>query len=156
MTSCRIARWALAASVVECATCAAGPATGVLELSVSDERGHERALRHAKVPATITAVSALRLGTKSARVLLHDRQWWHAWDPRSHCRPQEHGGWIRETAIDLDGDRTEDLARFAKGPQVTYEIRVRQGTAWRTTQRWGEPYVLDSEDCAPASQPSRE
>ncbi len=63
--------------------------------------------------------------------------------PEACTRPTDAAGWIKEAAIDLDGDSRSDLEIFSRdcGPFVggsrlyAVETRVRKGNDWHVTQR---------------------
>lgn len=98
-------------------------------------------------PAThVVAVGPLAEPLPNARVIFATTEWWDA--------KSSDGSWVRELEVDLDGDGAADLARYARGPQVEYEVRRREGTAWRPIAHWTTPFVLDSEDVDPEPEPA--
>lgn len=72
-----------------------------------------------------------------ARVLSSLRMWWNAKEPEK---------WVKELTVDVDGNGSPDLARWVRGPHVTYEIRARVGNDWIVLERWMTADVLDLED----------
>jgi hypothetical protein len=94
------------------------------------------------------AVGPLAPGAPAPRLLFRDPDPLKRYD---ECHPER---WLRELSLDTDGDGEADLERWVAGASVRYELRQRQGGAWRVVQRYFLPAVLDARDrCEPGEPP---
>jgi hypothetical protein len=70
------------------------------------------------------------------------------WQWHSQLHDKE---WTLQLEVDADGDGVPDLARYVRGPQVTYEIRARVGGVWSARETWVTDDILDVMDRCPDS-----